>query len=122
MRVLVVDIGGTNVKILATGQKTPRKFPFGNKLTPKKMVSGVKTLAAAWKYDSVAIGYPGRVRAGRIESEPHNLGPGWVGFNFKSAFGRPVASSTMPRCGHSAATSAACCCFLVSERASALPW
>jgi polyphosphate glucokinase len=90
MRVLVVDIGGTNVKILATGQKTPRKFPSGRTLTPKKMVAGVKALTADWKYDAVAIGYPGRVRDGKIVEPPKNLGRGWVGFNFKSAFGRPV--------------------------------
>jgi polyphosphate glucokinase len=90
MRVLVVDIGGTNVKILASGEKTPRKFPSGPKLTPKKMVAGVKALAAEWKYDAVAIGYPGQVRAGRIMSEPHNLGRRWVGFDFKAAFGCPV--------------------------------
>jgi polyphosphate glucokinase len=90
MRVLVVDIGGTNVKILATGQKTPRKFPSGRKLTPKKMVAGVKALAEDWKYDAVAIGYPGLVRGGRIMSEPHNLGRRWIGFNFTSAFGCPA--------------------------------
>ena len=90
MRVLVVDIGGTNVKILATGQKTPRKFPSGRKLTPKKMVSAVKELAGDWNYDAVAIGYPGRVHDGRILADPHNLGRGWVRFNFKAAFGRPV--------------------------------
>ena len=90
MRVLVVDIGGTNVKILATGQRTPRKFPSGHSLTPRRMVAGVKELAADWKYDAIAIGYPGRVRDGRIVSQPHNLGRGWVGFDFKSAFGRPV--------------------------------
>ena len=90
MRVLVVDIGGTNVKILASGEKTPRKFPSGPKLTPKKMVAGVKALAAEWKYDAIAIGYPGLVRGGRIMVEPNNLGRGWVGFDFKSAFGRPV--------------------------------
>jgi polyphosphate glucokinase len=90
MRVLVVDIGGTNVKILATGQKEPRKFPSGTKLTPKKMVTGVKALAGDWKYDAVAIGYPGRIRDGHVMVEPHNLGRGWVGFDFKSAFGCPV--------------------------------
>jgi len=90
MRVLVVDVGGTNVKILVSGEKEPRKFPSGPKLTPKAMVSGVKELAGDWKYDAVAIGYPGLVTAGRIMTEPHNLGRGWVGFNFKSAFGRPV--------------------------------
>jgi polyphosphate glucokinase len=90
MKVLVIDIGGSNVKILATGQRTPRKFASGPTMTPKKMVAGVKALAAGWKYDVIALGYPGRVRDGRITSQPHNLGRGWVGFNFKSAFGRPV--------------------------------
>ena len=90
MRVLVVDIGGTNVKILATGETIPRKFPSGRKLTPRKMVAGVKKLAADWKYDVVAIGVPGPVGRGRLLEEPHNLGRGWVNFNFKSAFGRPV--------------------------------
>ena len=90
MRVLVVDIGGTNVKLLASGQRVPRKFPSGRTLRPKKLVAGVLELAADWEYDAVAIGYPGRVRNGRIVEEPHNLGRGWVGFNFRSAFGRPV--------------------------------
>jgi polyphosphate glucokinase len=90
MRVLVVDVGGTNVKILVSGEKVPRKFPSGSKLTPKAMVSGVKELAGDWKYDAVAIGYPGVVSGLRIMTEPHNLGRGWVGFDFKSAFGRPV--------------------------------
>ena len=90
MRVLVVDIGGTNVKILATGETIPRKFPSGRKLTPRKMVAGVKKLAAEWKYDVVAIGVPGPVGGGRIVAEPHNLGRGWVNFDFKAAFGRPV--------------------------------
>lgn len=90
MRVLVVDIGGTNVKILATGQKVPRKFPSGPKLTPKKMVADVKALAGDWKYDVVAVGYPGPVRDGRIMVEPKNLGGGWIKFDFKAGFGRPV--------------------------------
>ena len=90
MRVLVVDIGGTNVKILATGQKTPRKFPSGRKLTPAAMVSGVKALAGSWEYDAVGLGYPGRVHRGKIMVEPHNLARGWVRFDFESAFGCPV--------------------------------
>jgi polyphosphate glucokinase len=90
MRVLVVDIGGTNVKILASGQKTPRKSPSGQEMTPKKLVADVKALAGEWKYDVVAIGYPGTVRDGRVAVEPHNLGRGWVGFDFKAAFGKPV--------------------------------
>ncbi len=90
MRVLVVDIGGTSVKILATGQKTVRKVPSGEKMTPKKMVSAVKALAGDWKYDVVSIGYPGRVRDGHIMAEPRNLGRGWTRFDFKAEFGRPV--------------------------------
>jgi hypothetical protein len=88
--VLVVDIGGTNVKILATGQAEPRKFSSGPTLTPKRMVAGVKKLAWDWKYDVISIGYPGPILGGRSVSEPFNLGPGWVGFNFQAAFGRPV--------------------------------
>ena len=90
MRVLVADIGGTNVKILLTGQKIPRKFPSGRKMTPKHMVAGVKKLAEDWEYDVVALGYPGRVNAGKITVEPHNLARGWVGFDFTAAFGCPV--------------------------------
>jgi polyphosphate glucokinase len=90
MRVLAVDIGGTNVKILATGHKEPRKFPSGPKLTPKAMVADVKKLADGWTYDAVAIGYPGQVHDGKILVDPHNLAPGWIGFDFAKAFGRPV--------------------------------
>jgi len=90
MNVLAIDVGGTNVKVLATGQKEPRKFPSGPKMTPKQMVSGVKKIANDWKYDVVSIGYPGLVLKGKPAAEPHNLGKAWVGFNFKSAFGCPV--------------------------------
>jgi polyphosphate glucokinase len=90
MKVLVIDVGGTHVKILATGQRNPRKFDSGPTLTPRKMVSGVKKLAGNWKYDVVSIGYPGLVRRNRIVAEPHNLAKGWVGFNFAAAFKRPV--------------------------------
>jgi polyphosphate glucokinase len=90
MRVLVVDVGGTNVKILATGQHTSRRFPSGPTLTAKQMVSGVKNLAGEWKYDAVSIGYPGPVVRHRPIAEPHNLGPGWVGFDFEKAFGCPA--------------------------------
>lgn len=90
MRVLVVDIGGTNVKILATGQKTPRRFPSGSKMTPRTMVSGVKKLAADWRYDVISIGFPGPVLMGHPVSEPHNLGKGWIRFDYQKAFHRPV--------------------------------
>jgi len=88
--VLVVDIGGSSVKILASGHKVHRSFPSGPKLTPKEMVSGVNRLAADWVYDAVSIGYPGPVLRGRPIAEPYNLGSGWVGFDFVAAFGRPV--------------------------------
>src|SRR2546422_11327719 len=90
MNVLTIDIGGTSIKILATGEKEPRKFPAGTAMTPRKMVAGVKKLAKVWNYDVVSIGYPGPVLCGRPVSEPHNLGRGWVGFNFKAAFRCPV--------------------------------
>src|SRR4051812_6037148 len=90
MKVLVIDVGGTHVKILATGENEPRKFDSGPTLTPQKMVAGVKSLAADWKFDAVSIGYPGPVLHNKPVAEPHNLAPGWVGFDFKRAFGRPV--------------------------------
>src|SRR6202022_915416 len=87
---LVVDVGGTSVKILATGADEHRSFPSGPALTPRQMVSGVKKLARDWNYDVVSVGYPGPVLNGRPVAEPHNLGRGWVGFDFTTAFGRPV--------------------------------
>lgn len=90
MRILVVDIGGTHVKLLATGRRTPIRLPSGPDLTPDAMVKAVKTAASAWQYDAVSVGFPGPVVHGRVVSEPHNLGEGWVGFNFHRAFGKPV--------------------------------
>src|SRR5262252_10133976 len=89
-KVLVVDVGGTSVKILATGQGERRSFPSGPTLTPSRMVSGVKKLARGWTYDMISIGYPGPVLHGRPIAEPHNLARGWVGFHFGKVFGRPV--------------------------------
>jgi polyphosphate glucokinase len=83
-------VGGTSVKILATGQNESQSFPSGPKLTPGQMVSEVKRLARDWIYDAVSIGYPGPVLHGRPIAEPHNLGRGWVGFDFTAAFGCPV--------------------------------
>jgi polyphosphate glucokinase len=88
--VLVIDVGGTSVKLLATGQTESRSFRSGPTLTPRQMVAGVKKLAADWTYDVVSIGYPGPVLGGRPIAEPHNLGRGWVGFDFAQAFDRPV--------------------------------
>jgi polyphosphate glucokinase len=90
MRVLVVDIGGTHVKVLATGQKEPREFSSGPTLSPEQMVDGVKKVAAEWAYDAVSIGFPGPVLHGRPLAEPRHLGGGWVGFDYQTAFGRPV--------------------------------
>jgi polyphosphate glucokinase len=90
MNVLVVDVGGTYVKILATGQKECRKFASGPALTARQMVSGVRKAAGDWSYDAVSIGYPGPVLRGRPVAEPYNLGRGWVGFDFEKAFGLPV--------------------------------
>lgn len=90
MNVLVVDVGGTYVKIFATGEKEPRRFSSGPTMTPRQMVAGVKKLAADWRYDVVSIGYPGLVLRGRVAAEPYNLAPGWVGFNFEAAFKCPV--------------------------------
>jgi polyphosphate glucokinase len=89
-KVLTVDVGGTSVKILASGQTEPRRFSSGSGLTPRKMLAGVKRLAKGWKYDVVSIGYPGPVRDGRPVAEPHNLARGWVGFDFQAVFGCPV--------------------------------
>ena len=89
-KVLVVDVGGTNVKILATGEMESRRIPSGPTLTATEMVPRVKALAGTWAYDVAAMGYPGPVLRNRPVAEPHNLGPGWVGFDYEAAFGVPV--------------------------------
>src|SRR5712672_2201133 len=90
MKILVIDVGGTHVKIRSSGQKTSVEIPSGPQMTMKKMVTEVRKATAGWKYDAVSIGYPGPVVHGHPVSDPHNLGPGWVGFDFRKAFGRPV--------------------------------
>ncbi len=90
MKVLVVDVGGTHVKILATGQSVHREFSSGPALTARAMVAGVKALARGWRFDRLSIGYPGPVLNNRPVAEPHNLGEGWVGFDYARAFGHPV--------------------------------
>jgi len=91
VRVLVIDIGGTHVKVRATGHKQGIEFPSGPRMTPRKMVVAVRAATSGWKYDALSIGYPGPVVQGRPLAEPHNLGRGWVGFDFKKAFGqRPI--------------------------------
>jgi polyphosphate glucokinase len=89
-KILVLDVGGTNIKVQATGHKQPRKIPSGPNMTAKDMVRDVKAATRDWKYDRVSIGYPGPVVAGHPVREPVNLGGGWVGFNYKKALGCPV--------------------------------
>jgi len=90
MKILAVDVGGTHVKILATGQKQKREIVSGPKMTARQMVSDVRKLAKDWHYDVVSVGFPGPVLHGRPVAEPHNLGAGWTGFDFAAAFGLPV--------------------------------
>ena len=90
MNVLVIDVGGTHVKVLVSGEREPRKFVSGPTLTARQMVAGVKKVAGDWRYEAVSIGFPGPVLRNHPVAEPRNLGAGWVGFNFGSAFGCPV--------------------------------
>ena len=89
-KVLVIDIGGSNVKLFATGRTGRVKVPSGPALTPRQMVADVRAATEGWKYDVVTIGYPGPVVRGRIAKEPYNLGTGWTRFNFARSLGRPV--------------------------------
>ncbi|HTC64857.1 MAG TPA: ROK family protein [Candidatus Saccharimonadales bacterium] len=88
--ILAIDVGGTNIKVLATGQKEPIKIPSGPKMTAKRMVKDVREATKDWNYSVISIGYPGPVIHGHPLSEPHNLAGGWVGFDFRKAFGKPV--------------------------------
>jgi polyphosphate glucokinase len=89
-RVLAIDIGGSHVKMRVFGRREMRQFESGPDLTPRQMVVHVHELTGDWTYDAVSIGYPGVVLHGKVVAEPHNLGPGWVGFDFRKAFGRPT--------------------------------
>ena len=89
-RVLAIDIGGSHVKMRVFGRRELRQFESGPKLTPRQMVAHVHELTGDWTYDAVSIGYPGVVVLGKVLAEPHNLAPGWVGFDFRKAFGRPT--------------------------------
>lgn len=90
VKILVIDVGGTNVKVLASGRRAAIKIPSGPRMTPRAMVRAVRSVAADWDYDAVSIGYPGPVVRGRPSREPWNLGKGWVRFDYRKAFGRPV--------------------------------
>jgi polyphosphate glucokinase len=89
-RVLVIDVGGTSIKMLATGQTEPRRYPSGPTMTPGRMIRVVKESVRDWKFDFVSLGFPGPIINECPLREPHNLGSGWMGFNFGKAFGCPV--------------------------------
>jgi polyphosphate glucokinase len=89
-RILTIDVGGSKIKVLATGQSEPRKTPSGECLTPTRLVEKVRELTADWEYDVISVGYPGLVGEGGPSSEPGYLGPGWVGFDYAAAFQRAV--------------------------------
>ncbi len=89
-RVLAIDVGGSHVKIRVSGSRETREFESGPTMTPRRMVAQVRQLAGDLQFDVVSIGYPGVVVHGKIVTEPFNLGPGWVGFDFRKAFGRPT--------------------------------
>jgi len=90
MKVLVLDVGGTNLKLLLSGEVTPTKVPSGKDFTPRDLVAAVKKVMKGQKYDAVSIGFPAAVVRGKIGHEPHNLAKGWVNFDFQDALGKPV--------------------------------
>ena len=90
MKVLMIDVGGTNVKLMASGHEGYRKFPSGRTLTAAKMVKGVLEATEDWQFEAISLGFPGLVREGRIARNPLNLAGGWMDFDFKKALKRPV--------------------------------
>jgi polyphosphate glucokinase len=89
-KILVVDVGGNNVKVSTAGRKEPLKIPSGPQMTAARMAAEVRKATAGWKYDAVSIGYPGAIKGGRPAHEPKNLGGGWMRFDYRKAFGKPV--------------------------------
>lgn len=89
-RILVIDIGGSNVKLMISHRAKRRKFPSGTSLTPRKFVTETRKTIADWKFDAIAIGFPAPIVNGKIAAEPKNLGKGWRGFDFAKAFAKPV--------------------------------
>jgi polyphosphate glucokinase len=88
--VLVVDVGGSHVKVLATDEQESRRADSGPGLTAAQMVEAAKGLAEDWSWESVSVGVPSPVHGGRVVAEPVNLGDGWVGFDYEAAFGKPT--------------------------------
>lgn len=103
MKVLMIDVGGTNVKMMASGHEGYKKFPSGRTLTASKMVKGVLTAVKDWEFEVISIGFPGLVRKGRIARNPLNLSGGWMDFDFRKALRRPVRiinDAAMQALGH----------------------
>ena len=118
-RILVIDLGGTKVKVLASGETEPRKSPSGPEMSPQKMVEEVNELARGWQYDAISLGYPGLVGAAGPRSEAGNLGSGWVGFDFAAAFKLPVRVLNDAAMQALGSYEGARCCFSAWERDSA---
>ena len=89
-RILVIDVGGTNIKVSTSERRESLKIPSGKAMTAGRMAADVRKAIEGWKYDAVSIGYPGAVKGGRPAHEPHNLSGGWVRFDYQKAFGAPV--------------------------------
>ena len=122
MKVLVVDIGGSHIKVLASGKSEPRRFDSAKGLTPRKLVEDVQAHTQDWDYDVMALGYPGAVGPDGPVGDPGNLGPGWVGFDFAAAFGCPVRIANDAGMQGSVATKAAGCCSSAWVLGWARPW
>jgi polyphosphate glucokinase len=90
MDVLVIDVGGSSVKLWHSGHQEHRRFESGKELTPELMVERTQRLLEGWSYEAIALGLPCRVTQGRPIEDPTNLGPGWVAFNYQAALGKPV--------------------------------
>jgi hypothetical protein len=88
-KILVVDIGGTNVKLMISREEK-RKFPSGKKLSPEQLIAGIKEATGDWDYEAVSLGFPAPVRAGKILNDPNHLAKGWVDFDLRKAFGKPL--------------------------------
>jgi len=89
-RVLVIDVGGSHVKLMISRRGKRRKFASGKTLRPRQLVAETKEAIGDWKFDTIAIGFPAPIHNGRIMADPKHLGKGWIGFNFTRAFGKPV--------------------------------
>src|ERR1051326_8173339 len=88
-KILVIDIGGTHVKLMIEAGKQ-RRFDSGSRIKPKQMITGIRNNVADWKFDAISIGFPAPIRNGRILRDPKHLGKGWCGFQFGNSLGKPV--------------------------------